>query len=146
MTEPTSTTQPHTNPFGRLLARGDALCLVLFALIGQGIHGTLSGLAAAWRGFLENSLPILVVWFLLAPFLRTYTRPTWRNLLLNWALAVSAGVFFRFTALGKDFNLGFFIFWGVALASTLALLLAWRGLAMLWWRLHQNQSVSNAKR
>ncbi|WP_051304223.1 DUF3054 domain-containing protein [Calidithermus chliarophilus] len=130
MTEPVPQTKTARST-GRALARGDALCLVLFALIGQAMHGTLSGFAAAWRGFLENSLPILVVWFMIAPFLRTYTRPTWRNLLLTWALAVSAGVMFRFLALGRDFNLGFFIFWGVALGSTLALLLAWRGLARL---------------
>jgi hypothetical protein len=69
------------------------------------------------------------VWFLVAPFLRTYSVPSWRNLLYTWAVAVSAGVWLRFMMLGRPFDAGFLVFWAIALASTLVLLLAWRGLA-----------------
>jgi hypothetical protein len=110
------------------------ICILLFTLLGQQMHGTLAGLAAAWSGFLENSLPILLVWFLLAPFLRTYTRPGWRNLLYTWAMAVTAGVWLRFMVLGKPFGASFFIFLGVTLGVSLLLLLIWRGLARLLYR------------
>jgi hypothetical protein len=37
-------------------------------------------------------------------------------------------------ALQKPFDLGYLIFWVVALGATLVLLLAWRGLALVWLR------------
>jgi len=110
-----------------MLAWGDAVCIVLFAAIGLQTHGEPIGLA----GIARNALPILLVWWLVSPFLRTYTRPTWQNLLYTWAIAVSAGVWLRFMVLQKPFDLGYLIFWAVALGATLVLLLAWRGLAML---------------
>jgi len=111
----------------RLLIWGDALCIVLFAAMGLQAHGEPIGLA----GIVRNALPILLVWWLVAPFLRTYSRPSWQNLLYTWAIAVSAGVWLRFMVLQKPFDLGYLIFWAVALGTTLVLLLAWRGLAML---------------
>ncbi|AEB11443.1 DUF3054 domain-containing protein [Marinithermus hydrothermalis] len=110
---------------GRTLAWGDALMIGAFAVLGLMAHGEAVSLA----GILRNAAPIWLTWFLLAPFLRTYTRPGWRNLLLNWALAVPAGVWLRFMVLGRSFDLGFFIFLAVTLAVTLALLVAWRALA-----------------
>jgi hypothetical protein len=112
------------------LAWGDALCIVLFAVIGLQTHGEPLSLA----GVIRNALPILLVWWLVSPFLRTYTRPSWQNLLYTWAIAVSAGVWLRFMALQKPFDLGYLIFWVVALGATLVLLLAWRGLALVWLR------------
>ncbi|GIW27904.1 MAG: hypothetical protein KatS3mg070_1267 [Meiothermus sp.] len=114
----------------RRLAWGDALCIVLFAVIGLQTHGEPLSLA----GIVRNALPILLVWWLVSPFLRTYTRPSWQNLLYTWAIAVSAGVWLRFMALQKPFDLGYLIFWVVALGATLVLLLAWRGLALAWLR------------
>ncbi|GIW30383.1 MAG: hypothetical protein KatS3mg075_799 [Meiothermus sp.] len=114
----------------RRLAWGDALCIVLFAVIGLQTHGEPLSLA----GILRNALPILLVWWLVSPFLRTYTRPSWQNLLYTWAIAVSAGVWLRFMVLQKPFDLGYLIFWAVALGATLVLLLAWRGLALVWLR------------
>jgi len=125
MTE-TPTHKP-PNPVGRKLARGDYLCIVLFAIIGLQAHSEPMSLA----GVIRNALPILVVWWLITPFLRTYTRPTWRNLLLTWAIAVSAGVWLRFMVLQKTFDMGYLVFWAVALGATLVLLLAWRGLALV---------------
>ncbi len=119
----------------RILAWGDALCIVLFAVIGLQAHGEPLSLA----GVIRNALPILLVWWLVSPFLRTYTRPSWQNLLYTWAIAVSAGVWLRFMALQKPFDLGYLIFWVVALGATLVLLLAWRGLALVWLRRHRSQ-------
>jgi hypothetical protein len=132
----TNTAPQKSNPVGRTLARGDVLCLLAFVLVGQQMHGTLSGFAAVWRGFWETGFPILLAWFLIAPFLRTYSRPSWRNLLLTWAASVSVGVVFRYLVLNRPFDLGFFVFWAVGLGFTLLFLLAWRGLALWlrWWK------------
>lgn len=119
----------------RTLAWGDVLCILLFAVIGLQTHGEPLSLA----GIIRNALPILLVWWLVAPFLRTYTRPTWKNLLYTWAIAVSAGVWLRFMVLQKPFDLGYLIFWAVALGATLVLLLAWRGLALVWLRRQRTQ-------
>lgn len=116
-----------TRRVSRVLAWGDAVCILLFAIIGLQTHGEPIGLA----GIVRNALPILLVWWLVSPFLRTYTRPTWQNLLYTWAIAVSAWVWLRFMVLQKSFDLGYLIFWAVALGASLALLLLWRGLAML---------------
>ncbi|WP_299430008.1 DUF3054 domain-containing protein [uncultured Meiothermus sp.] len=113
------------NPVGRILALGDYLCIILFAIIGLQAHSepiTLSGT-------LRNALPILLVWWMITPFLRTYTRPTWQNLLYTWAIAVSTGVWLRFLVLERSFDLSYLVFWAVALGATLVLLLAWRLLA-----------------
>jgi len=119
-----------TRRASRMLAWGDAICIVLFALVGLQTHGEPIDLA----GIIRNALPILLVWWLVSPFLRTYTRPTWQNLLYTWAIAVSAGVWLRFMVLQKTFDLGYLVFWLVALGTTLVLLLAWRGLALVWVR------------
>lgn len=120
----------NTQRISRMLAWGDAICIVLFAAIGLQSHGEPISLA----GLARNALPILLVWWLVAPFLRTYTRPTWKNLLYTWAIAVSAGVWLRFMVLQKPFDLGYLVFWAIALGASLVLLLVWRGLAMLWIR------------
>ncbi|MCX7601672.1 MAG: DUF3054 domain-containing protein [Meiothermus sp.] len=124
------TPSPKTRRAGRMLAWGDAICIVLFAIIGLQSHGEPLSLA----GIVRNALPILLVWWLVAPFLRTYTRPSWRNLLYTWAVAVSTGVWLRFMVLQKPFDAGYLVFWVVALGATLILLLAWRGLALLLLR------------
>lgn len=115
---------------GRFLAMGDTIALLLFAVIGLLSHR--EGLSLV--GILRNALPIWLVWFLVAPFLRTYSTPSWRNLLYTWAVAVSAGVWLRSMMLGHSFGTGFFIFWAIALATTLILLMAWRFLARAFLR------------
>ncbi len=126
MTQPVST----QNPRGRLLAWGDAICILLFAVVGLATHKE----AISWPGVARNALPILLVWFLLAPFLRTYTSPNWRNLLYTWAIAVIAGVWLRFMVMQHPFGLGFVIFCGIALAFTLLFLLVWRFLARIFFK------------
>lgn len=111
-----------TRKTARLLAWGDAACIVLFAIIGLQSHGEPVSLS----GIVRNALPILLVWWLIAPFLRTYTRPTWQNLLYTWAIAVSTGVWLRFMVLQKSFDTGYLVFWTVSLTTTLLLLLLWR--------------------
>ncbi|AEV17086.1 MAG: DUF3054 domain-containing protein [Thermus sp.] len=105
----------------------DLLALLLFAGTGLASHGqalTLAGLA-------RNVLPVLFVWLLLAPFLGTYRRPTWANLLLSWLLALPAGLWLRQMVLGGSFGPGFFVFLGVAMGFSLLFLLGLRGLAKL---------------
>ncbi|MEN2981327.1 MAG: DUF3054 family protein [Thermus sp.] len=105
----------------------DLLALLLFAGAGLASHGqplTLAGLA-------RNVLPVLFVWLLLAPFLGTYRRPTWANLLLSWLLALPAGLWLRQMVLGGSFGPGFLVFLGVAMGFSLLFLLGLRGLAKL---------------
>ena len=105
----------------------DLLALLLFAASGLLSHGqpvTLEGLA-------RNVLPVLFVWLLLAPFLGTYRRPSWQNLLLTWLLAFPSGLWLRQMVLGGSFGVGFFVFLGVAMAFSLLFLHLLRGLAKL---------------
>ncbi|GLV48522.1 hypothetical protein TJA_16750 [Thermus sp. LT1-2-5] len=105
----------------------DLLALLLFAALGLLSHGqavTLGGLA-------RNVLPVLFVWLLLSPFLGTYRRPSWRNLLLTWLLAFPSGLWLRQMVLGGSFGVGFFVFLGVAMVFSLLFLLFLRGLAKL---------------
>lgn len=105
----------------------DLLALLLFAgtgLLSHGLPITLGGLA-------RNVLPVLFVWLLLSPFLGTYRQPTWKNLLLTWAIAFPAGLWLRQMVLGGSFGVGFFVFLGVAMAFGLLFLLLFRGLAKL---------------
>lgn len=115
---------------GRILAWGDAVCILLFAVVGLLAHRE----PVSFWGVLRNALPILLVWYLIAPFLRTYTRPGWHNLLYTWAIAVGAGVWLRFMVLGKPFGVAFFVFLAITLAFTLLFLLIWRFLALWLWR------------
>ncbi|WP_022798907.1 DUF3054 domain-containing protein [Thermus islandicus] len=103
----------------------DLLALLLFAGAGLLSHGQPLSLA----GFARNVLPVLFVWLLLSPFLGTYRRPTWGNLLLTWLLAFPAGLWLRQMALGGAFGAGFFVFLGVAMGFSLLFLLLLRGLA-----------------
>ncbi len=62
----------------------------------------------------------------LAPVSRIYRRPGWRSLLLNWALAVPAGVLVRQILLGRPLGRGTLVFLLAALAFTLLFLVAGR--------------------
>lgn len=66
---------------------------------------------------------------LLSPFLGTYRRPTWQNLLLTWALAFPAGLWLRQMVFGGGFGVGFFVFLAVAMGFSLLFFLLLRGLA-----------------
>jgi len=105
----------------------DLLALFLFAWVGLLSHGR----AVDLGGLARNLLPVLLVWLLLSPFLGTYRRPSWQNLLLTWLFAFPAGLWLREMALGGSFGPGFFVFLAVAMAFSLLFLLLLRGLAKL---------------
>lgn len=105
----------------------DLLALLLFAGAGLLSHGQ----PITFGGLARNVLPVLFVWLLLSPFLGTYRKPTWQNLLLTWALAFPAGLWLRQMVLGLGFGVEFFVFLGVAMAFSLLSLLLFRGLAKL---------------
>lgn len=105
----------------------DLLALLLFAGVGLLSHGQ----PVNAGGLARNVLPVLFVWLLLVPFLGTYRRPTWANLLLTWALAFPAGLWLRQMVLGEGFGVGFFVFLAVAMGFSLLFLLLFRGLAKL---------------
>ena len=108
-----------------MLAVGDAAAIVLFAVVGLANHRegiTLAGLA-------RNTLPILGVWFAIAPLVGTYRRPGLRTLLATWAISVPVGVAIRGVVLHRDADGSQVAFGVVTLIVTLVFLLAWRGIA-----------------
>jgi len=107
------------------LACGDAAAIVLFAVIGLANHK--EGLSAA--GLSRNTLPILGVWFAIAPFIGTYSRPGLRTLATSWAIAVPAGLAIRAVVLHRSASGSQVTFGLVTLVVTLLLLLAGRGIA-----------------
>ncbi|MGH2785094.1 MAG: DUF3054 domain-containing protein [Actinomycetota bacterium] len=110
-----------------VLAAGDAVALILFAVIGLANHD--QGITAA--GIARNALPIIGAFAVAAPFAGTYTRPGLRTLLVTWAIAVPAGVVIRAIALDRPADGSQVTFGIVTMIATLVLLLAWRGLAAL---------------
>jgi len=106
------------------LAAGDAGAIVLFAVVGLLNHK--EGITAA--GLARNTLPILGVWFAIAPFVGTYTRPGFRTMLVTWAIAVPFGVAIRAVALHRHAGESQIAFGIVTLIVTAAFLLAWRAL------------------
>ncbi len=120
----TPMTSRRASPYLFLL---DLLALLLFAGVGLLSHGQPLSLA----GLARNVLPVLFVWVLLAPFLGTYRRPSWPNLLLTWALAFPAGLWLRQIVFFGSFGMGFWVFLGVAMGFSLLFLLGLRGLAKL---------------
>jgi hypothetical protein len=117
-------------PTRRALIAGDLLCLTLFAVLGLVSHDdgvTISGL-------LRTAVPIAGGWLIAASLFGTYRRPGLVTLLPAWAVGVTLGVVVRALLLGRDFDGATGAFLGVALGVTLALLLAWRALALVFAR------------
>ncbi len=104
------------------LALVDAVSLLAFTLIGLNTHRA----AITGQTLLRDLGPFLGAWFVLAPVSRIYRRPGWRSLLLNWVLAVPAGVLVRQLLLGRPLGRGTFIFLIAALAFTLLFLVVGR--------------------
>lgn len=107
------------------LAAGDAAAIVLFAVVGLMNHDegiTLAGLA-------RNVLPILGVWFAIAPVTGTYKRPGFRTMILTWAIAVPIGVAIRAIALSRAADEHQVAFAIVTLVVTFVFLSAWRAIA-----------------
>jgi hypothetical protein len=109
-------------PWG--LALGDVAAIVLFAAVGLLNHDegiTLSGLA-------RNVLPILGVWFAIAPFTGVYKRPGFQTMILTWAIAIPIGVAIRGVALHRAADEQQIAFAIVTLVVTLVFLSAWRAI------------------
>jgi Protein of unknown function (DUF3054) len=112
------------------LAVGDAAVFVLWAALG--LHDHREGITLAGLG--RNAGFVMLGWFAVALLTRPYAsarRTSWRAFLLTWAGGVSLGVILRWIALRKPFDGDEFAFFGVTLAVTLVLLLAWRELAIV---------------
>jgi len=107
------------------LAAGDAIALILFAVIGLLNHDhtvTVAGIA-------RNAGPLLAGWFAAALLFGTYRHPRWRTFLRAWVLGVTGGVALRALILHRATDAAELTFLGVTLGATLVLLLLWRGLA-----------------
>jgi hypothetical protein len=111
------------SPF--VLAAGDAVAIVLFAVIGLANHD--EGITLA--GIVRNAGPVLIAFAVVAPFAKTYARPGLRSLLVTWAIAVPLGVVIRAVALDRPADGSQVTFGIVTMIATLVLLLAWRGIA-----------------
>ena len=116
-------TRASVSPF--VLATGDAVALVLFAVIGLANHD--EGITIA--GIVRNAGPVVAAFAVVAPFARTYTKPGLRSLLVTWAIAVPLGVAIRAIALDRPADGSQVTFGIVTMIATLVLLLAWRGIA-----------------
>jgi hypothetical protein len=109
-------------PTPRAAALVDGLALVAFVVVGVIQHDGGSFL----RGFARTGIPLLASWYLVALVVGTYRRPGWATLLSTWAIAVPIGLVLRSIVRGGPWVEGLLVFGGVALAFTLAFVLAGR--------------------
>lgn len=107
------------------LAAGDAAAIVLFAVIGLINHD--EGITAA--GLARNALPIIGVWFAIAPLVGTYARPGFATMVATWAIAVPLGVAIRAVWLHRSASSKQAAFGIVTLIVTFVFLSAWRLIA-----------------
>jgi hypothetical protein len=113
------------------LAIGDAATLILWAVLGLAHHAE----GITFGGLARNAGPILIGWFATAVLLGTYGRRRGVvGFVLTWLLGISAGVLLRSLLLHRAWTGDEFAFYGVTLAVTGLLLAAWRGIALLAWR------------
>lgn len=110
-----------------LLYLGDALAILLFAILGRQSHDeTAGGVAAA----VEVAAPFIIGWLLVAPWLGVFRPPAWASprsaaltLLKAFLPAYAAGSLLRALFLGRFSPPAFYLVTG---AVILALLLGWR--------------------
>jgi hypothetical protein len=105
-------------------ALGDAAAILLFTTVGLLSHD-----ASSVRGYARDGLPLLVAWFAVALALRLYSRPSWRRLLVCWAVAIPLGVLARALVLGRTLDGDQAAFLGVTLVFSLVFLVGMRLLA-----------------
>jgi hypothetical protein len=106
-----------------LLPTLDTLALLLFVLVGLAQHGRDAALAL----FLQNAVPLVASWFVVARSVGTYRRPSVRTLLVTWALAVPVGLLLRTAWVGSPRGAAILVFVGIGLAFTLLFLCLARG-------------------
>jgi hypothetical protein len=122
------------NRAGLASALADAAGLSVFTAVGIAMHG--AGFGAT--PILRNIVPILGVWFLLAPATGVYQRPGWRSLLVHWAVALPLGVLARQWWVGRLYSRATVVFLIASLILTLVLLVAGR---LLLWLATRRQPV-----
>jgi hypothetical protein len=111
---------------GLASALTDAAGLLTFTAVGIAMHG--AGFGAI--PILRNVVPILGIWFLLAPVTGIYRHPGWRSLLEHWAVALPLAVVARQWWVGRLFSRATVAFLIASLILTLAILAA--GRLILW--------------
>ena len=104
---------------------GDLTPIVVFAVIGGASHDGGFSIVEVLR----NVGLLGAGWIIAALLFRLYARPTTARLVATWALGISIGVLLRAAALGREINGEYLGFWGVTLAVTLVVLVAWRLIA-----------------
>ena len=100
----------------------DALALVAFAAIGVASHNRSIDVPSVLR----NALPLLIVWYALAPLLGTYKPPSWKALWIAWLVCIPLGVILRAAILGHPNGGEFFSFLSVTMVATCMLLACFR--------------------
>jgi hypothetical protein len=105
-------------PASRVTLAIDLLALALFVVAGMRQHRTASQLEI----FLRNVVPIGGAWLVASVLLRTYRPPSFRRLLITWAVAVPVGVLLRSWWTGSPDGDELVLFGAVAMAFTLAFL------------------------
>ena len=108
-----------------LLMVGDMLPLLVFALVGGAMHDGGFSIVEVLR----NVGLLGAGWVTAALVFRPYAHSSLARLLATWFVGVTAGVFLRAGALGREIDGEYLGFWGVTLAVTLIVLLAWRLIA-----------------
>ena len=113
-------------PPAKILAIGDAVALLLFAVIGLLSHDR--GVTAS--GLVRDALPVLAGWFLAAAIFAVYRRPSRTRFVAAWAVGVTGAVFVRGLALHRHvLGSRYLTFLVVTLGVSLVLLIAWRAIA-----------------
>lgn len=110
-----------------LLSLGDALAILLFAVLGRQSHSeTAGGIAGAF----EVAAPFIIGWLFIAPWLGTHRPSAWASLrsaaaavLKAFVPAYVAGSLLRALFMGRFSPPAFYL---VTAAVILALLLGWR--------------------
>jgi hypothetical protein len=111
----------------RILAAGDLFALLVFALVGLASHDRSLGA----RGLARDWLPLAACYAAAALLRHAWTDPRLATLLQAWIVGVPTGVLLRALVLGRPLGVEQLEFLGVTLATTLVLLLAWRGIERL---------------
>jgi hypothetical protein len=100
----------------------DAVSLLAFILVGLNTHRA----AMTSQTVFRDLGAFLGAWFVLAPVSQIYRHPGWRSLILNWALAIPAGVLVQQGILVRPLGRGTVVFLFAALIFSLAFLVAGR--------------------
>jgi hypothetical protein len=108
-----------------LLMVGDTVPLVVFAFLGGATHDGGFSLVDVLR----NIGLLGAGWIAASIVFRPYAHDSLLRLLATWFVGITAGVFLRAAALGREIDGEYLGFWGVTLAVTLIVLLAWRLIA-----------------